>query len=212
MTSLEDIEKLEHQCVDVMARADTPPTQRGQLAGTLAKIRALKKEYLLAHPGVLRKSTTKLHTWPLDRDQPNAKNPDEAVGSDPLVFRAPPELRDLTIVTVNGTIHVPAHGVVETNPDHTELHAELRGRGFKQLHSVDRFGKSANGADLAQMFARDALQPIGSSDLFKGPAARALAAAAVPSEMRHENFDGPGPAATFAGSLAAFRKKYFGEE
>src|SRR6202011_3918572 len=67
------------------AYARNAPTQRGQLAGTLAKIRALKKEYLLAHPGVLRKSTTKLHTWPLDRDQPNAKNPDEAVGSDPLV-------------------------------------------------------------------------------------------------------------------------------
>jgi hypothetical protein len=34
----------------------------------------------------------------------------------------------------------------------------------------------------------------------------------MPSETRDENFDGPQPAATFAGSLAAFRKKYYGEE
>ena len=54
-TTLADIAALEHQCVDVMARADTTPTQRTELAETLAKIRALKREYLTAHPSVLRK-------------------------------------------------------------------------------------------------------------------------------------------------------------
>ena len=42
----------------------------------------------------------------------------------------------MTIHTVAGIIRVPDHGVIEVHPDHTELHAELRGRGFGKIRIV----------------------------------------------------------------------------
>lgn len=207
MTSLADIEKLEHQCVDVMARADTTAVQRGELAETLAKIRALKREYLTAHPAVLRKGSAKLHTAQAERDRPNAPSPDAMLGSDPLAFRAPQDLTGLTIHTVAGMIRVPASGIVEAAAHHVALHSELVGRGFRQLYGVDRFARCATG-DPVQMFARAALQPIG-GDLLRGLGDRAEKASAVPFETRQENFDGPQPAALYASSCAAFRARYF---
>jgi hypothetical protein len=207
MTNLSDLERLEFNAVDLMARPDCTPARFNALRSTLTKIRALKKQYLLQHPALLRK----VHTAPLDRDRPNAKNPDDALAADALIFRAPQDLVGLTIHTVAGAIHVPASGIVETAAHHTDLHRELIGRGFEKLYSIDRYGKSATSADLAQMFAPAALQPIG-GNLLKALANRAENASATPSETRQENFDGPQPAATYARSCAAFRARYFGRE
>ena len=124
----------------------------------LAETRELKRQWLSEHPAILRK----VGTGPLDRDRPNALHPDAVVGSkiEPTMFRAPRELCGLTIHTCAGMIAVPAHGVVATHPDHSELHAELAGRGFARLHSINKFGKCADGSDPAAALARDRLQLI----------------------------------------------------
>jgi hypothetical protein len=124
------------------------------------------------------------------------------------MFRAPSELCGLTIHTLAGMIAVPAHGVVETHPDHTALHQELRGRGFRELHAVDRTGKTSVAA--VQMFQPDRLALIGADDGFLSAMHRR--ADAVPGETRRENFDGPQPAATHCNSLKEFRRRYFGDQ
>jgi hypothetical protein len=167
MTTLSDVEVLEYRIIDVRSRPSCTPADTAVLDRMLEKVRGLKREYLSRHAEVLRKGAAKLHTTPLDRDAPNAKNPDSMLSSasGPLAFRAPPELAGLVLHTVAGAIAVPDHGVIEVAAHHLELHSELRGRGFRQLHSIDRYGKSATG-DLVQMFERSRLQPIG-GDLLK---------------------------------------------
>jgi hypothetical protein len=137
-----------------------------------------KRRLLAANPTVLRK----VRAEPAPKDRPNAAMPDAMLGSDPLIFRAPRDLVGLVLHTIAGAISVPDHGIVEAAAHHTELHAELLGRDFRQLHGVDRFGKSATG-DPVQMFVRGRLQPIG-GDLLKSLGNRAEKASAVPTETR----------------------------
>jgi hypothetical protein len=208
--SLAVIENLEYRAVALLA-GYLRPDDRATVEKSLDALRIAKGRLLASNPSLLRK----LGREPAERDRPNAKNPDSLLGSngvDERVFRAPGELHGLSIFTCRGQINIPDHGIIHINGAHEDLASELKGRNCKEMRQVDRCGKSVDGTDLTQMFERAALEPIGSSDLFKGLAARALAASAAPSEMRVEALDGPQPAATFAGSLAAFRKKYFGEE
>jgi hypothetical protein len=213
--TLRDIEALEFQCVDLAARADTTPVRRTELAETLAKIRALKAQYLREHSSVLSKGSAKLARDPATHDKPNAKNPDSMLGSngvDERVFRAPGELHGLSVYTCRGQMNIPDHGIVHINAAHEDLASELKGRNFKEMRQVDRAGKCADGSDPSDSFHRSRLIPIGGVDVLRGLSDRATKAAALPFETRVEAHDGPGPAATFAGSLAAFRRKYFGEE
>ena len=113
----------------------------------------------------------------------------------------------MTIHTVAGMIRVPDHGVIEVHPDHTELHAELRGRGFRQLHGVDAFGKASTAA--VAMFRPDRLTVIGADEGFLRAMHRRADTALA--EKRIENFDGPQPAPTYW-SAAEFRKRFFGQE
>jgi len=205
--SLARIEELEFQLVDQLAHGDLSNVDRQKAQSALTKLRELKKAWLADHPDILRKAS-KIHSEPLPRDRGNALNPDDTLASkpSPLAFRAPAELRGLTIHTVAGMILVPDHGVIEVHPDHTELHAELRGRGFRQLHGVDAVGKASTAA--VAMFRPSALKIIGENDDFL----RALGRRAdtVPSEKRQVVWDGPGPRAVYATSGAEFRKIYFG--
>jgi hypothetical protein len=215
-TTLADIENLEFRVVDAMARPDTTPVQRTELAETLMKVRALKAAYLQQHRGVLRKSTVELHTTPADRDRPNAKNPDSLLNSDsgPLHFRAPAHLRDMTLHLLTGhALGVPASGVVEIAADHVDVQSALREQGFTELRGIDRTGKAVDGGpDPAAMFDRRRLRVIGDGDLLRGLSDRASKAAVLPSESRLEAPDGPGPRPTYATSAKAFRRAFFGEE
>lgn len=206
MTTLSEIENLEFRCIDLLTKA-MPAASRRKLSAALDSLRATKRKMLAANPSVLRK----LHTGPAPKDKPNALHPDATLGSavEPKVFRAPAELCGMTIHTVAGMIAVPNHGVVETHPDHAELHQELRGRGFRELHGVDRCGKSAVG-DPVRMFRPDALRVIGSDDGFL--AALYRRADVVPGEQRTEHCDGPGPAPQYCATAADFRRQYFGNK
>jgi hypothetical protein len=210
--NLEDIERLEHQCVRAMARADITPMRRTELAETLQKIRALKREYLTAHPSVLRKVTRE----PAPGDRPNAISPDRALGSDaaPLHFRAPAHLRDLVLHLSTGhALTVPASGVVEIAAHHVDVQTALREQGFSELRGIDRSGKATDGGpDPAAAFDRSRLTRIGGgdADLLRALGARAIKAAVAPIERRVEPDGGPGPALTYCRSLEEFHRRFFG--
>jgi hypothetical protein len=108
----------------------------------------------------------KLHTGAAPQDAPTAPMPTMADGPiDPGVqeklFRAPPELTDMSIVTCRGVMRIPPSAVVHTNAAHEDLHRELRGRGFKEMAAIDRAGKTSDGTDVTHLFSRDLLRPIG---------------------------------------------------
>jgi hypothetical protein len=213
-TNLTDLERLEFTIIDAMSRSDCGPVQYDELTETLEKVRALKREYLTAHAGVLRK----LGRAPALDDKPNAISPDRVLSSDaaPLHFRAPMRLRDLILHLPTGhALTVPPSGVVEINGAHTEVQDALREQGFTELRGIDRTGKATdNGPDPADAFHRDRLTRIGGgdTDLLRALGARATKAATVPSETRVEAPDGPGGRATWATSAKAWRRAYFGEE
>jgi len=206
--SLARIEELEFQLVGQLADGDLSNVDRQKAQSALTKLRELKKAWLADHPDILRKAS-KIHTEPHRRDRGNALDPDDTLGSkpSPLALRAPNQLRNMTIHTVAGMIRVPDHGVIEVHPDHTELHAELRGRGFRQLHGVDAFGKASTAA--VAMFRPDRLTVIGADEGFLRAMHRRADTALA--EKRIENFDGPQPAPTYW-SAAEFRKRFFGQE
>jgi hypothetical protein len=104
-------------------------------------------------------ATTKVQREPPPRDMPNAPMPDIALAGDDLAggmpqlelaaWRAPAELRGMTIHTAAGAMQVPSHGVVQTrlcqasggecgNCLACAVHKELRGRGFSRMQSVKR--------------------------------------------------------------------------
>ena len=104
---------------------------------------------------------------------------------------------------------MPANGIVEVHPGHHEVKADLRGRGFRQMRPLDRFGKATDGGDLAQMFRPSRLAVIGrESGMLGGLIERA--GSAVPSEVRREDLAGPGPAPTYCSSAVEFHRRFFG--
>jgi hypothetical protein len=213
VTSLRDLEQLEYTAVDLLARPSCSRADSDVLAGILTKVRALKAAYLAQHPNVLRKGAAKLHTAPLDRDRPNAKNPDDTLSSDsgPLHFRAPAHLRDMTLHLSTGhALSVPPSGVVEIAADHVDVQDALRESGFVQLRGIDRSGKAAdNGPDPADAFHRSRLTRIGGgdTDLLRALGARAIKAAVAPIERRIET-DDRAPALGYARSLEEFYRRY----
>lgn len=206
MADLAEIERLEYLAIDLLAKA-MPPASRRNLTAALDSLRATKRKMLAANPSVLRK----LHTDPAPKDAPNAPMPmaDGSLGSsvEEKLFRAPSELAGMSIHTCRGQIQVPPHGVVHTNAAHEDLHRELKGRGFRELHAIDAVGKNSTAA--VHMFRHDRLPLIGENDDFF----RALhrRADVTPAEQRFEQLDGPGPAPTYCRSASEFRQSYFGE-
>jgi len=155
----------------------------------------------------------KIYPDPALKDKPNAPQPmaDGSLGSgvEEKLFRAPAALAGMSIHTCRGQIMIPPHGVIHTNAAHEDLHRELRGRGFREMKALDRFGKAVDGSDLAAMFRRDRLQLIGQNDdFFRGLHRRG---SQVPSEQRIVQYDGPGPRPTYSTSAAEFRRRFFGE-
>ena len=111
---------------------------RKSRAETLAKVRALKKQYLSEHPGVLRKISRE----PAAKDRPNAAQPtpNGSNGIDERVFRAPGELHGLSVYTCRGQIIIPDHGIIHINAAHEDLATELKGRNFREMRQIDRTG------------------------------------------------------------------------
>jgi hypothetical protein len=215
MTSLSDVETLEYRIIDVRSRPSCTPTDAAVLDAMLEKVRGLKREYLSRHPEVLRKGAAKLHTGPAPQDKPNAPMPmaDGSLGQgvEEKLFRAPAGLTDMSIVTCRGVMQIPPHGVVHTNAAHEDLHAELRGRRFKEMKALDRTGKTSDCSDISYLFSRDLLRPIGGADgdVMRGLSARAAKAATAPLERRIEA-DNRGPALDHCRSLEEFHRRYFG--
>jgi hypothetical protein len=212
--SLDALEELEYHAVHLLTLY-LLPSDRARLEKSLADLRIAKRRLLAANPSILRK----VRTEPTERDQPNAPmpQPDAGLGSNNLEllhFRAPESLRDISSIHLNTghQMNIPPSGIVEINPRHSAVIAEIKARGFRQMRPIDKFGKTLDGSDPAAAFHRDRLRVIGGPNLLQDLADRARKASTVPCEMRVEAHDGPQPAATFAGSLAAFRRKYFGEE
>src|SRR5215472_10729674 len=83
----------------------------------------------------LREAVAKVRVYPAPANRPNAPSPD-VFFYDAVVFRAPPELIGFTIHTSHGVIDVPSSGIVRTNPEHTALHKELIGRGFRRMTGI----------------------------------------------------------------------------
>jgi hypothetical protein len=159
--SLQEIERLEFRLLGILSRPAVTPGQRQHFGKRLSELRAVKKAWLAEHPTVLRK----IGREPLDRDKPNARHPDGTlgerdVGVETRHFRAPAELAGLSIASCRGVISIPPSGIIETNAAHEDLHAELRGRGFKEMRPLDRFGKAVGAGDLFAAFRPDRLQRI----------------------------------------------------
>jgi hypothetical protein len=209
--SLATIENLEYRAVALLA-GFLRPADRTSVEKSLDDLRVAKRRLLGANPGILRKVTRE----PAAGDRPNAAQPtpDGSNGVAERVFRAPKELHGLSIHTCRGAIAVADHGIVTTAGSHEDLHAELRGRGFKEMRQVDRAGKCLDGSDPSAAFHRSRLRPIGGVDVLRGLSDRACkaAVAVLPSESRLEAPDGPGPRPTYATSAKAFRRAFFGEE
>jgi|HubBroStandDraft_6_1064221.scaffolds.fasta_scaffold478786_1 hypothetical protein len=135
----------------------------------------------------------KLHTGPAPQDKPNAPMPmaDGSLGQgvEEKLFRAPAELVGMSIHTCRSQVEIPPHGVVHTNAEHEDLHAELRGRGFREMKALDRTGKAVDGSDVTHLFDRSLLRRIGGADgdVMQGLAARAAKAATAPLERRVDN-------------------------
>jgi hypothetical protein len=162
----------------------------------------------------------KVRTEPAPKDHANAPVPLGDGGLGPqdaeaaLHFRAPPQLRDISAIHLDTghSLNIPPSGIVEINPRHSAVIAEIKIRGFRQMRPIDKFGKTLDGSDPSLAFRRDRLRVIGDGDLLRGLSDRAEKASAVPSEMRREDPDGPGPRPMYATSAQSFRRAYFGEE
>lgn len=169
------------------------------------RVRDLNMQYPAQHPNVLRKVAPTPPSPTANGTVANTVNE--------KVFRAPAHLCDLTMHTCRGALAVPASGIVQAAASHTDLHQELRDRGFREMRQVDRAGKCSDGGDHpADAFHRDRLTRIGGNDPIGGLRDRAAKAASVAIETRQEDFGGPGPATTYCRSAAEFRRRYFGRE
>lgn len=164
------------------------PSKRERVEKCRLALAALKAD-LLRGGDILQKSggaaperfhpvLGKLQPWPAAKDWPNSLNPDQSLadgvrdvdeaeaypspvkGVETKTFRMPRELCNMSIHTCRGQINVPAHGVIHTAASHEDLHAELRGRGAKEMRPLNEMGKAADGADPVSAFRPDRLRPI----------------------------------------------------
>jgi hypothetical protein len=161
MTGLAQIEKLEFQCIGVLARKNITSAQRQRFGKLLGELRVAKAAWLADHPEILRK----LGTESAPKDKPNAPHPHADgstgdIGLETTHFRAPAELASMVLHTCRGALTVPPSGIVEVAADHTDLHAELKGRGFHEMQDISRFGKAADGSDPVAQFRPDRLQQL----------------------------------------------------
>ena len=239
MVSLTEIQELIFRCVDALSRA-MPAARRERLTKGLAALRVAERDYLASHPNILRKASGEgsyeqfqrdLAAAKLGREAPPAPNAPTPAENE-TVYRAPENLRGLTLHTVAGMLEIPGHGIVSiaARPDgHDDkcecakcsMHRDLRGRGFREQHArksasavalegirdVHRLGRARAIAVAAVGKARgvDAGDDVGA--WLHDRAAKA----GVPSETRRPQYDGPGPAPQYATSAADFRRQYYGD-
>lgn len=240
-TSLSEIEALEYRALSTLTgNSNLKPDARTRLVKALAQLRVLKKAWLAEHPSVLRKASGEgsyeqfqrdLAAAKLGRELPPRSIPKAVPTENETVYRAPENLRGLTLHTVSGMLTVPDHGIVHiaSRPDgHADececakcsMHRDLRGRGFREQHAR----KSASEAALEEIrdihrlaTARQiAVQLIGKQhnsaagdDIGAWLHARG-SQAGISSETRQPQYDGPGPAPQYAANASEFRRQYYG--
>jgi hypothetical protein len=160
--------------------------------------------------------TNKIRGEPHARDRGNALDPDATLGNkvEPEHWRAPRELAGMTLHLPTGhALAVPPSGIVEINPAHHEVREHLRARGFKRMHELDKAGRAVDGSNPVALFRPSRLTAIGADTNFLAALRqRAEKAAQVPSEIRCEVQNGPGPRPAYARSREEFHKIYFGRE
>ena len=119
MVSLTEIQELIFRCVDALSRP-MPAARRERLTKGLAALRAAEGDYLASHKDVLCKSSTEGSWEQFERDLAAVKQGRNAAPPKPspvpteneTVYRAPENMRGLTLHTVAGMLTVPDHGIV----------------------------------------------------------------------------------------------------
>ncbi len=240
MVSLKEIQELIFRTVDALSSQILSATKRDRLTKGLAALRSAERDYLMSHPSVLAKASAEGSWEQFQLDLAAVKQGRNAAPPKPspvpteneTVYRAPENMRGLTLHTVGGMLPVPDHGIVHVaarpngHDDKCDcakcsMHRDLKGRGFREQHAR----KSAGAAAL------DAIR-----DVHRAGRARAIAVQLVGkqrgakagddigawlhargsqpgimSETRIENLDGPRPALTYCASAAEFHKRYYGD-
>ena len=239
MVSLTEIQKLIFKCVDALSR-DLPAAKRDRLEKGLAELRAAEGDYLASHKDVLCKSSTEGSWEQFERDLAAVKQGRNAAPPKPspvpteneTVYRAPENMRGLTLHTVGGMLPVPDHGIVHVaarpngHDDKCDcakcsMHRDLKGRGFREQHARKSSSEAAleeirdiHRAGHARQIAvgiigkqrgTDAGDDVGKWFHDRGSQSGVL------SEVRVENLDGPRPALTYCASAAEFHKRYYGD-
>ena len=240
MVSLKEIQELIFRTVDVLSR-EIPAAKRDRLEKGLVALRAAERDYLMSHPSVLAKASAEGSWEQFQLDLAAVKQGRNAAPPKPspvpteneTVYRAPENMRGLTLHTVGGMLPVPDHGIVHVaarpngHDDKCDcakcsMHRDLKGRGFREQHARKSAEASAldaiRGVHRAGRARQIAVGVVGKArgtdagdDVTRWFQDRA-AQAGVPSEERLPQYDGPGPAPEYATSAADFRRQYYNKE
>jgi len=140
--TLAQIEELERRAIKMLS-GPMRPNSRDYLKKRLAALKAAKQR-AIASGDILRKSSAE----PADDNTAPTR-----------VFHNP-HMSGMLLHAGDRQFRVGINGHVEIRAGDREAAAMLRGRHFRELTQVDRFGKTANGGDVSEMFARDRLRPI----------------------------------------------------